>query len=244
MVNRMRAKYAYGTVNMMVTAVARAAKDFGWGNPRDDEVLTAMMQGLKNLKGLNKKKQQAMLAEHVAAIMTMRKEAGMALELWILVKAMVIVGWMAFLQVSEMVGSGRYKGGEPKDGPSGLDVCDVAVMVEKGKVGRMELSVRSAKNDQSMEGYTTTVYADELQGEGCAIRGLQEWLSVAGLLKQKGCTKGRTGCKVCGRPKCVCDCKQCGKLFRNVVHGKVGAMPVSRAGLTMHLKKLYVRLEG
>ena len=51
MVNTMRKQYAYGSVNMMVTAVARAAKDFGWHNPRGDEVLAAMLGGTQEPQG-------------------------------------------------------------------------------------------------------------------------------------------------------------------------------------------------
>ena len=66
---------------------------------------------------------------------------------------------------------------------------------------------------------------------------------MTGLKKRKSCTKGQPGCKQCGRPRCVCDCTQCGKLFRNVVQGKVGVQPMSRTGLTRHLRALYEGLE-
>ena len=243
MVNTMRKQYAYGSVNMMVTAVARAAKDFGWHNPRSDEVLAAMLGGLKNLKGMNKRKQQAMLAEHVKEIMAMRKEGDMSLVQWTLIKAIVMVGWMAFLRVSELIGGGKV-GGELKDGPSGLDVCDVTMVEGQGAESRLELLVRSAKNDQSMEGHTTTVYADELNGEGCALHRLREWMQQAGLSRHSKCTKGRAGCAQCGRPRCICDCLACGKLFRSVVHGKVRDNALSRTSLTRHLRHLYERLEG
>ena len=243
LVNKMRKLYAYGTVNMMVTAVARAAKDFGWPNPRDDDVLAAMLKGLAHLKGLNKKKQQAMLGEHVKAIMALRKRGGVTLVQWALLKAIVIVGWMAFLRVSEMLGGGKLKSGELKDGPSGLDVCDVTFVTDQGANNRLEVVVRSAKNDQAMEGHTTSVYADELEGEACAVQRLRDWMSLAQLKRSKGCTKGRLGCEDCGRKKCICDCTACGKMFRSVTHGKVQPHPMARSGLTRHLRALYARLE-
>ena len=69
MVNSMRKKYAYGTVNLLVSAVARAAKDFGWDNPRDDEVLSDMLKGLAKLKGVSKKKKKAILGNEVRRMM-------------------------------------------------------------------------------------------------------------------------------------------------------------------------------
>ena len=65
----------------------------------------------------------------------------------------------------------------------------------------------------------------------------------ARLSRGKGCTKGQPGCRECGRKKCICDCTACGKLFRNVVHGKVKDRALSRAGLTKMLKGMYGRLE-
>ena len=60
------------------------------------------------------------------AIIEMRRPSGIfgeVVEKWALTKTVVMVGCMAFLRVSEMVGSGMEKG-QPKDGPSGMDVCD------------------------------------------------------------------------------------------------------------------------
>ena len=136
---------------------------------------------------------------------------------------------MAFLRVSQMVGSGTEKG-QPKEGPSGLDVCDAVFVTEAGCRGRLDLRARSAKNDQELEGAgdTTAVSEGEL-GEGlCAIRKLTTWMAMSHLKVQQGCTKGAPGCKVL--PACVCDvdCKVCGKLFRGVAHGKVRDTPLSR----------------
>ena len=68
----MRQKYAYGTINMLVTAVTRAAKDFGWASPREDERFAAVMEGLRRIKGVCAKKKLAMIAEHVQVIMEMQ----------------------------------------------------------------------------------------------------------------------------------------------------------------------------
>ena len=58
----MRQKYAYGTINMLVTAVTRAAKDFGWASPREDErYATVMEEGLRRIKGVCAKKKLAMI---------------------------------------------------------------------------------------------------------------------------------------------------------------------------------------
>ena len=46
MVVSMRKKYAYGTINMLVTAVTRASRDFGWASPQEDERFAAVMEGL------------------------------------------------------------------------------------------------------------------------------------------------------------------------------------------------------
>ena len=37
--------------------------------------------------------------------------------------------------------------GKPKEGPSGLGVCDAVFVMEAGHRGRLDLRVRSAKND-------------------------------------------------------------------------------------------------
>lgn len=241
MVNVMKEKYAFGTINMLVTAVARAAKDFGMASPREDEQLDAVLKGIKKLKGLSKKKKMAVLAEHVRYLMDLRKAGSMALERWALLKTVVLVGWMGFFRVSELLGSGRRKTGELADGPSGLDVCDVGF-----EEHRMVFTVREAKNDQVREGKETVVHARELDQEDasvCAMQRLKEWMRLAGLEKREGCTKGRKGCTECGRPRCICECKACGKLFRNVTHGKVMANPLARASLAAEMKAMYARLE-
>ena len=239
MVVRMMDKYAVGTVEMLVTACARAAKDFGWKSPREDEDLQAQLKGLANLRGVSKNKKLAMVADHVAAIMDLPKPPGMSLLMYVLAKAVVIVGWWVFLRVSEMIGSGRLRSGELKEGPTGLDVCDV-VFVEN----RMDVRVRMAKNDQSGEGHTTSVTeSDRLLQDHCAVDRLKTWMNMAELKKQPGCTKGRKGCTVCFRKACVCDCTACGKLFRSVTHGKVRDHPMSRARLSELLKEFYARLE-
>ena len=71
-----------------------------------------MMEGLRCIKGVCAKKKLAMIAEHVRAIMEIRRPPGMSMENWALTKAVVMVGWMAFLRVSEMVG--RLWNGERK----------------------------------------------------------------------------------------------------------------------------------
>ena len=243
MTNAMRDKYAYGTVNMMVSAVARSAKDFGWGNLREDEVLAAMLKGLANLKGVSKKKKIAILGEHLGAFLRMSKPPGMCLELWHLTQAVVVIGWMAFLRVSEILGSGYTAKGEVKDGPPGLDVCDVNIVEREGERRRLELTVRRAKNDQTGEGEVTVVYADEQSEVVCPVAKLKQWMTSARLARQKGCSKGSQGCEECGRMRCVCDCKVCGKLFRNVIHGKVKERALSRTGLGKMLKGMYQRLE-
>ena len=178
-----------------------------------------------------------MVAEHVAAIMNLRKPPEVNLLDWVLSKAMVIVGWWAFLRVSELIGSGSTKDGQLKEGPTGLDVCDV-VFVED----RVDLTVRMAKNDQTGEGHVTSVSKSE-EGEHCAISRLQTWMHMAGMKKQPGCTKGRKGCDVCKRRACVCDCSACGKLFLNATRGKLKGKQVSRSKLASTLKGLYTRLE-
>jgi hypothetical protein len=243
MVTAMREKYAYGTVNMMVSAVARTAKDFGWGNLREDEVLSAMMKGLANMKGMSKRKKLAILGEHLGAFLRMRKPEGMSLELWHLTQAVIVIGWMAFLRVSEILGSGYTAKGEVKEGPPGLDVCDVDIVEGEGERTRLELTIRQAKNDQTREGEVTVVYADEQSDMVCPVAKLRQWMVSARLSRGKGCTKGQPGCRECGRKKCICDCTACGKLFRNVVHGKVKDRALSRAGLTKMLKGMYGRLE-
>ena len=85
--------------------------------------------------------------------MEMRRPPGMSMEKWALMKAVVMVGWMAFLKVSEMVGSGMERG-QPKEGPSGLDVCDAVFVDEPGSRGRLDLRVRSSKTDQEGAGQT------------------------------------------------------------------------------------------
>ena len=134
--------------------------------------------------------------------------------------------------------------GQPKEGPSGLDVCDAVFVAEPGSRGRLDLRVRSAKNDQDGAGETTVVYEDEL-GEGllCAIRKLKTWMAMAHLKVQQGCTKGAPRCKKCCRKACVCNCKVCGKLFRGVAHGKVRNTPLSRQGLNGMLRELFRDLE-
>ena len=64
MVVSMTQKYAYGTISMLVTAVTRAAKYFGWASPREDERFAAVMEGLRRIKGMCAKKKLAMIAEH------------------------------------------------------------------------------------------------------------------------------------------------------------------------------------
>ena len=152
--------------------------------------------------------------------MEMQRPPGMSMEKWALTKSVVMVGWMAYLRVSEIVGSGMERG-QPKEGPSRLDVCDAVFVEEPGSRGRLDLRLRSAKNDQEGTGETTVVYEDEL-GEGlCAIKKLKTWMAMAHLEVQKGCTKGAPGSKQCCRRDCACDCKVCGKVFRGVAHGKV-----------------------
>ena len=174
MVTAMKEKYAYGTVNMMVSAVARSAKDFGWGNLRDDEVLSAMMKGLANMKGLSKRKKMAILGEHLAAFLGLRKPSQVSLERWHLTQAVVVIGWMAFLRVSELIGSGHTKAGEVKEGPSGLDVCDIKVVEEEDERRRLELTVRRATNDQKGEGEVAVVYADEQSELVCPVAKIKQ----------------------------------------------------------------------
>ena len=171
----------------------------------------------------------------------MVKQPGFSLLKWTLTKALILTGWMGFLRVSELIGSGKAKG-KQREGPSGLDVCDVRYATVEGK-RCMCINVRSAKNDQTAEGEETVVYEDELNEGVCAISRVQQWTSMAGLKMHPECTKGKKGCKVCMRAKCICDCKHCGKLFRNVVQGKLQAAQVSRTGLTRILRDMYGRLE-
>ena len=116
---------------MLVTAVTRAAKDFGSPSPRDDTLLSAMMEGLRRVKGVAAKKKLAMVGTqcHVSAIMAMRRPKGRAIEGWVL--------------TSEMIGShcGSKADGALREGPTGLDVCDVAIDIirEDGQRWRMEL---------------------------------------------------------------------------------------------------------
>ena len=77
-------KYAVGTVEMLVTSCARAAKDFGWASPRESARLQSVLKGLANLRGVTKKKKLAMVADHVAAIMDLPKPPGIAFADWAL----------------------------------------------------------------------------------------------------------------------------------------------------------------
>jgi len=104
------------------------------------------------------------------------------------------------------------------------------------------VSVRRAKNDQTAEGEVTVVYENELEDGTCAMSRVRQWMEQAQLKVQTGCTKGTKGCEQCARLACVCDCKACGKLFRNVVHGKMKDM-MSRTGLPRMLREAYDRLE-
>ena len=72
MVVSMMQKYAYGTINMLVTAVTSASRDFRWASPREDERFAAVMEWLRRIKGVRAKKKLAMIAEHVRAIMVMK----------------------------------------------------------------------------------------------------------------------------------------------------------------------------
>ena len=83
------------------------------------------------------------------------------MEKWALTKALMMVGWMAFLRVSEMMDSGMERG-QPTEGPPGLDVRDAVFVNEPGTRGRLDLRVWSAKTDQEGAGETTVVYDDEL----------------------------------------------------------------------------------
>ena len=137
-----------------------------------------------------------------------------------------------------MVGSGTERG-QPKEGPSGLDVCGAVFVDEPGSRRRLDLRVRSAKNDQEGAGETAVVYGDEL-GEGlCATRELTKMDGNGASKGEEGCTKGAPGCKQC----CRRDCKVCGKLFRGVAHGKVRDTLLSRQGLNRMPKGLFRDLE-
>ena len=188
---------------MLVIAVTRAAKNFRWASPREDEGFAAVMEGLRCIKGVCAKKKLAMIAEHVQAIMEMQRPPGMLMEKWALMKAVLVVGWMAFLRVSEMVGSGMERG-QLKEGPSGLDVCDAVFMNEPKSRGRLDLRVQSTKNDPERAVETTVVYDDELGGGLCAIKKLNMWMAMAHLEVQKGCTKGASGCKQCCMRRRAC----------------------------------------
>ena len=90
--------------------------------------------------------------------MGIRQPSGMSMEKWALTKGVVMVGWVAFLRVAEMVRSGMEKG-QPKEGPSGrrLDVCDAVFVAEaRGRV-RLDLRVRSAN---VMDGNGTSEVGD------------------------------------------------------------------------------------
>lgn len=245
-VEEMEPKYAYATVSMMVTAVSRAAQDFGWGSLREDGPLKLMLDGLKNLKGVNARKMQAVLGEHIVVIMTLRKPHKVCLLFWCELKAIILTGWMAFLRVSELLGMGYSWGMEQgksvrtrNDGPVGLDVCDITW----GDVW-MVFHVRNAKNDQAMEGFTTVVYENKEEQRQCALNRVKEWMSMADLRVSARCTKGQEGCGVCRRRRCICDCRECGKLFRSVTHGKVRENAMARDKLTQGMRMMYGLLEG
>ena len=54
---------------------------------------------------------------------------------------------MDFLRVSEIIGSGYTGKGEVKEGPPGLDVCDINIVEGEGERTRIELTTRQAKGD-------------------------------------------------------------------------------------------------
>ena len=57
----------------------------------------------------------------------------------------------------------------------------LSYIFRSGSRGRLDLRVRSAKNDQEGAGETTVAYEDEL-GEGlCAIKKLKTWMAMAHL---------------------------------------------------------------
>jgi hypothetical protein len=66
---------------------------------------------------------------------------------------------------------------------------------------------------------------------------------MAGIEKRSGCTKGRTGCKECRRPKCVCDCGVCGALFRKLKWVQVCAGRLTHSDVSRGLKRFFAELE-
>ena len=114
------------------------------------------------------------LKKHMGVYMKLDMEPGVSMRLQACRRAVLLVGWHGYLRVSEAVGSGMSKGVK-RDGPSGLDVCDIEF--GPGDIWII-LWVRRAKNDQEMEGRETVVYADPDDPRTCAIVRLRQWFQL------------------------------------------------------------------
>ena len=107
-------KYAYSTLQMLVTAVNAVVQDAGYDSLQDRE-LAGILKRVANHKGKTPRKKMAILPGHVRGIRDLHKPFAQPMLTWVRDIAVLLVGWYGFLRVMEAIC---------------LDACDVAITEE------------------------------------------------------------------------------------------------------------------
>lgn len=210
------ARYAESTIAISLAAIAAVHVGYGLQSPAGGARIRSMLSGVARtgrVRGVLEP--VVVLPAHLRAFVNLTSVESVAGRPWsglrvLRAKAMVVLGFMAYLRKSEV---------------DGLDRCDVTRERDCTKV-----RVCRAKNDPVGRGRVTVV------GAACGDSRTMEqtlwtWVDTAGLLVSGSCSKSRDP-----RARCLA----CGPLFPRLGgHATVSRAPIGKGTLTAELRGLY-----
>jgi hypothetical protein len=214
------ARYAESTIAISLAAIAAVHTGHGLQSPAGGARIRSMLSGVARtgrVRGVSEP--VVVLPAHLKAFVRLEGVVSADDKPWSVLrvlraKAMVVLGFMAYLRKSEV---------------DGLDRCDVTRESNCTKV-----RVCRAKNDPVGRGRVTVV------GSACGDSRMMEqtlwtWVDAAGLRVSSACSKAQDP-----RARCVA----CGPLFPRLGgHGSVSRSPIGKGTLTAELRSLYAQCQ-
>ena len=199
--------YAWGTINIFVTACSAKFKLKGWDSFWGVETFKATYNGIKRELGVKAEKKPPVEPWHVQEILALDCPGGWSELQWEQAQTLLLLGFELFNRRQDF---GR------------LQPCDLREVdgVEDKRV--WELLIRYAKND--VQGLTRAPRIIQAEDERCCLgRRLESYMKVMGIKVSPHCNK------VWGKPY---PCDFCEPLFPAVWRQgkKAHAMPDSRVG--------------
>lgn len=214
------ARYAESTIAISLAAISAVHAGYGLPSPTGGARIRGMLSGVARtgkVRGVSEP--VVVLPVHLKAFVALTAVVSSEGTRWsrlrvLRAKAMVVLGFMAYLRKSEV---------------DGLDRCDVTREADCTKV-----RVCRAKNDPVGRGRVTVVGA--ACGDSRAMeQTLWDWVDAADLRESRSCSKATDP-----RARCLA----CGPLFPRIGgHGKVSRSPIGKGTLTAELRGLYAQCQ-